>query len=240
MRRESSEHKYAIIVHSLQARIDRGTYPVGSLLPSEAELVREFGAPRSTVVRALDYLRQAGWLRSQQGRGRIVLGRPAPPMPPLPERVRRMLGAEPADVSLLRVGPTSASPRMAAALALPHRSRLVARRRLVANDGAPAALEVVYAPVELARPTGLNLSIPLPDGLVPSLLRNGAEPHHVTETLSARTPSVRETLLMRIGRRDCLVALLLVLHDRVNRPLIAIDAVVRADQPALEAAFPLV
>jgi len=239
MRRESGEHKYAIIVHSLQARIDRGTYPVGSLLPSEAELVREFGASRSTVVRALDYLRQAGWLRSQQGRGRIVLGRPAPPMPPLPERVRRMLGAEHADVTLLRVGPTSASPRMAAALALPPGSRLVARRRLVASDGAPAALEVVYAPVELARHTGLNLSVPLPAGLVPSLLQSGAEPHHVTETLSARTPSVRESLLMHIGRRDCLVALLLVVRTRDNRPLIAIDAVVRTDPSALEAVFPL-
>ena len=239
MRREPGEHKYAIIVHSLQARIDRGTYPIGSLLPSEAELVREFGTSRSTVVRALDYLRQAGWLHGQQGRGRIVLGRPAPPMPPLPDRIRRMLDAEPADVSLLRVGATWAPPRMALALALPPKSRLVARRRLVAGDEAPAALEVVYAPVELAQPTGLNLSVPLPAGLVPSLLRNGVEPHHVTETLSARTPSVRDSLLMRIGRRDCVVAVLLVLHDRDNRPLIAIDAMVRADQSALEAAFPL-
>jgi len=239
MRRESIEHKYAIIVHSLQARIDRGTYPVGSLLPSEAQLVREFGASRSTVVRALDYLRQAGWLHGQQGRGRIVLGRPAPPMPPLPDRIRRMLDAEAADISLLRVGPTSASPRMAAVLALPAGSRLVARRRLVTGDGAPAALEVLYAPVELARPTGLNLSVPLPAGLVPSLLQSGAEPHHVTETLSARTPSVRESLLMHIGRRDCVVALLLVVRTRDNRPLIAIDAVVRTDQPTLAAAFPL-
>ncbi|HZN71530.1 MAG TPA: GntR family transcriptional regulator [Micromonosporaceae bacterium] len=240
MRRESSEHKYAIIVHTLQARIDRATYPVGSLLPSEADLVREFGASRSTVVRALDYLRQASWLRSQQGRGRIVLGRPAPPMPPLPERVRRMLGAEHADITLLRVGPTSASPRMAAALALPPRSRLVARRRLVGDDETPTALEVVYAPVELARHSGVNLSVPLPDGLVPSLQRNGAEPHHVTETLSARTPSVRESLLVHIGRRDCLVALLLVLRTRDDRPLIAIEAMLRAEQPALEATFPLV
>jgi GntR family transcriptional regulator len=41
--------KYATIVNALQARIDSGAYPIGAMLPSEAQLVREFAASRSTV-----------------------------------------------------------------------------------------------------------------------------------------------------------------------------------------------
>jgi len=239
VRVEPSEHKYAVIVNALRSRMEQGIYPVGSLLPSEADVVREFGASRSTVVRALEFLRQTGWLEGRQGKGRMVLGGPAPALPPLPARIGRMLAAEPVNVTLLRVGPAAAPPRIAGGLALRARTRLVARRRLVAVDGGPATLEVVYASIDVARGTGLNVAAPLRDGLIPSLQRHGLEPHAVIETVSARLPSTRETLLMRIGRRDCVVALLLVLRDRQDRPLVAIDAMIPADQSALEASFPV-
>ena len=239
VRIEPGEHKYTVIVNILRSRMEQGTYPTGSLLPSEADLVREFGASRSTVVRALEFLRQTGWLEGHQGKGRMVLGRPAPALPPLPVRIDRMLAAEPVDVTLLRVGPVKAPPRVASALALLARARLVARRRLVAGTEGPAALEVVYAPTDVARGTGLNLAAPLQDGLIASLQRHGTEPHSVVETVSARSPSTRETLLMRIGRRDCVLAVLLVLRDRQDRPLVAIDAMIPAGRSTLEAAFPV-
>lgn len=53
---EFSPPKYAQIVTTVQRRIQDGTYPLGGLLPSETQLVREFGASRPTVVRALQVL----------------------------------------------------------------------------------------------------------------------------------------------------------------------------------------
>src|SRR6266511_3694699 len=61
---EVTPPKYVVIINALQGRIEDGTYPAGALLPSEATLTREFAAARPTVVRALEYLRQQGWIES--------------------------------------------------------------------------------------------------------------------------------------------------------------------------------
>ena len=45
--------KYAQVVAEIKRRIERGTYPPGSLLPSEHQLVAEFGVSRPTIVKSL-------------------------------------------------------------------------------------------------------------------------------------------------------------------------------------------
>src|ERR1700722_5002573 len=74
---DDSSPKYAQVVAEIRRRIERGTYPPGSLLPSEHQLVAEFGISRPTIVRALAALRQDGWIDTQQGKGSFVRGRPA-------------------------------------------------------------------------------------------------------------------------------------------------------------------
>jgi GntR family transcriptional regulator len=64
--------KYAQIVKALQERIETGFYPFGAMLPSEYQLVEEFGVSRSTIARALEILRYQGWVDAEQGRGRFV------------------------------------------------------------------------------------------------------------------------------------------------------------------------
>jgi GntR family transcriptional regulator len=91
VRIEPMPPKYAAIANALQTRIENGVYPIADMLPSEAQLVREFSASRSTVVRALEYLRQLGYIEGVQGKGRMVLGRPSAPASPRPSRVRAAL-----------------------------------------------------------------------------------------------------------------------------------------------------
>src|SRR2546429_5308462 len=69
--------KYAQVVAEIKSRVERGQYPPGSLLPSEHQLVSDFGVSRPTIVKALSALRQDGWIDTQQGRGSFVRGRPA-------------------------------------------------------------------------------------------------------------------------------------------------------------------
>src|SRR6266699_6891183 len=69
--------KYAQVVTEIKRRIERGDYPPGTLLPSEHQLVTEFGVSRPTIVKALTGLRQDGWIDTQQGKGSFVRGRPA-------------------------------------------------------------------------------------------------------------------------------------------------------------------
>jgi GntR family transcriptional regulator len=61
------------VATALRARIGRGELAVGSPVPSEAELCREFGASRGPVRQALAALRDEGLIGGGQGRRAVVL-----------------------------------------------------------------------------------------------------------------------------------------------------------------------
>jgi GntR family phosphonate transport system transcriptional regulator len=63
---------WAQIRDLLQKDIADRAYPPGSRFPSEEKLTSRFGVHRHTVRRALDALRQAGLIRTEQGRGAFV------------------------------------------------------------------------------------------------------------------------------------------------------------------------
>lgn len=68
---------YQQIADELRARIRGKTYPPGSKLPSEAELVEEFGVTRITVRRGLAVLQQEGLTETVRGKG-VFVPRPPP------------------------------------------------------------------------------------------------------------------------------------------------------------------
>ncbi|SER12585.1 transcriptional regulator, GntR family [Granulicatella balaenopterae] len=61
------------IYFELKEKIESGTYPVGSLLPSEHELVANFQVSRETIRKALRNLLEHGYIQKKQGKGSIVL-----------------------------------------------------------------------------------------------------------------------------------------------------------------------
>lgn len=63
---------YQVVVKTLQAEIVRGLFPVGSQLPSEAQLVDRFGVSRHTVRQAIRVLRDLRLVASRQGFGTVV------------------------------------------------------------------------------------------------------------------------------------------------------------------------
>ncbi|NLU67357.1 GntR family transcriptional regulator [Streptomyces sp. HNM0574] len=67
----SSRHRH--IADALRRAITDGGYPVGSALPSEAELAAEYGASRGTVRQAVAALVTEGLVGSRQGARRTVL-----------------------------------------------------------------------------------------------------------------------------------------------------------------------
>jgi GntR family transcriptional regulator of arabinose operon len=64
--------KYQQVVETVKSEILSGRYQPGQKLPSEAALVKRFGASRITVGRALRELRQAGLIQSRAGSGSYV------------------------------------------------------------------------------------------------------------------------------------------------------------------------
>ncbi|MEV0383130.1 GntR family transcriptional regulator [Nonomuraea sp. NPDC050643] len=66
--------RYELIADELRDEILSGAHPVGSQLPSEAELAGRFRAARGTVRQAVAVLAAEGLVGSRQGARRIVLG----------------------------------------------------------------------------------------------------------------------------------------------------------------------
>lgn len=69
--------RYQEISDILSRRIERGTYKVGKLLPTESELCAEFEVSRYTIQGALRRLTEAGLVRRRQGSGSQVLAQRA-------------------------------------------------------------------------------------------------------------------------------------------------------------------
>jgi GntR family transcriptional regulator len=70
--RTSAGTLYHQILQGLTGRIESGEIGVGDRLPSEADLVAEFGVSRTTARRALDELRRQGLVRREPGRGTFL------------------------------------------------------------------------------------------------------------------------------------------------------------------------
>jgi GntR family transcriptional regulator len=60
----------------LLARIESGDLQPGQAVDSEKDLMDRFGVARSTVRRAVAYLRETGAVRTVPGRGSYVVGKP--------------------------------------------------------------------------------------------------------------------------------------------------------------------
>lgn len=63
----------AKLVQTLGDRIAKGTYPRGDKLPSEIEMIEEFGVSRTVVREAIATLKASGLVSTHQGVGAFVL-----------------------------------------------------------------------------------------------------------------------------------------------------------------------
>src|ERR1700722_13766718 len=154
---DDSSPKYAQVVAEIRRRIERGTYPPGSLLPSEHQLVAEFGVSRPTIVRSLASLRQDGWIDTQQGKGSFVRGRPALADAERTRPAHGVLDLAEAELAgeLVQAGVKLAPPHVTALLGLPAGARAFVRQRLLSDDGEPVELASAWLPLEIAQGTDL-------------------------------------------------------------------------------------
>lgn len=65
---------YRKIEETIRERIENGTYPPGSQLPTEMELIKEFNTSRLTISKSLSHLVAEGLITRTRGRGSFVKG----------------------------------------------------------------------------------------------------------------------------------------------------------------------
>lgn len=71
---DGPEPLYVQLAGVIEARIASGEYQPNRRVPSEADLVEEFGVARPTVRAAIDLLRERGLVRTVRGKGTFVVG----------------------------------------------------------------------------------------------------------------------------------------------------------------------
>ena len=179
---EYTPPKYAQVIDELRRRIESGEYPPGSLLPSEHQLSDEFQIARPTVVRALRVLRQDGWIETQQGKGSFVRGRPAlaglESLRTGEQALNRDESREPGD--LIEAGPAAPPARVAALLGAAGKGEVLARKRVVRQDGEASELVTWWVPAALADGTDLASAELLHGGVRGHLARRkGVRVDHV-------------------------------------------------------------
>ncbi|MFD9717594.1 GntR family transcriptional regulator [Streptomyces sp. NPDC059076] len=233
---EVAAPKYVRLAQTIQGRIEDGTYPPGSRVPSENQLVQSFGMSRPTVVRALDLLKRDGWLESRQGYGTIVRGRPEV----VEQRDRRGPAALEREESqapgrLVHVGLVAVPPRVASVLGVPKRAKVLQRRFLVEQDGEAVELVSSYFPSSLSEGTDLAQQAPLDQSARTHLeARKKVRFDHVTERVSARlvVPVEAELLGMREG--DPVLSVLVVASDVSGQAWQVVEVLLPADRHELE------
>lgn len=208
-------------------------------MPSENQLAAEFGASRSTVLKALSILRQDGWIESHQGRGHLVRGRPRGRVSP--GYAREALGqSETAGVELLHVGPVLASAQIAAALRIPEGTPVYERRRRTVVEGEPVDLVHVFVPVEIAVGTEIAKPEPIPAGLLAHIeLRKGHRGDYVEERLTCRAATPDEADVLAVSAGEPVLHVVLSVHEAAGLPLAAALLVMPGSRHEIEDAYPL-
>ncbi|MFE2812689.1 GntR family transcriptional regulator [Streptomyces nigra] len=233
--------KYVRLAQTIQRRIEDGTYPPGTRVPSENQLVQAFGMSRPTVVRALELLKRDGWLESRQGYGTIVRGRPAV----VEQKDRRGRDALERDESqtsgrLVEVGQVPVPARVASALGLPKRAKVLVRRFLVEEDGEAVELVSSYFPAGLVDGTELDISEALSGSARQQLeTRKKIRFDHVTERVSARLPEGDEAELLDLPEGAPVLSVLVIACDASGQALQVSDVLLPADRQELEDTYRL-
>jgi GntR family transcriptional regulator len=241
MEHDDAAPKYARLVAELKHRIGRGTYPPGTLLPSEHQLVVEFGVSRPTVVRSLSELRRDGWIGTQQGKGSFVRGRPAladvqrsRPAGDVLELPEDQLAGD-----LVAAGVKLAPPHVRELLGLAPGAKAFLRQRLVCEDGEPVELASAWFPLELAAGTSLAspelLSVSVRDHVQ---ARKKVRYDHAVERITARRPAGEEAGLLHTTPDAPVLSVIVTAYDAAGQPLQVADLVLPGERHELKDTYP--
>ena len=236
MENDYAPPKYAQVVAEIKRRIEGGQYAPGTLLPSEHQLVGEFGVSRPTVVRALGALRQDGWIDTEQGKGSFVRGRPAftdvertRPADDVLELAEIELSGE-----LVQAGVKLAPPHVIALLKLKPGAKAFLRQRLLSQDGEPVKLASAWFPLELAAGTDLASPELLGESIREHLrARKKVRFDHATERITARHPAGEEAALLQVGADVPVLSVIVTAYDATGAPLHVADLVLPGERHEL-------
>lgn len=217
------DSKYRLVADQLIAAIDRGEYPVGSVLPPLRELTARFDVARGTARAAVAVLVGEGLAVVRQGVGTLVcasrpVSRPTPPMPPATPRTGHP--------EVVLSGWTSADAEVATRLGVASGSLVVHRIRHHRTGRRIVQIDQQWVPAAVAGRIEEHTGQDIADrddtpyaNLTDLMRRAGLNPVVAAVTLSARMPEQPECTTMRIQATRPVLVAHHVVHDCTGRPV---------------------
>ncbi len=210
---------YQQIRDELRQRILSGVYGVHDKLPSEANLMQEFGVSRITVRQALRDMHREGYLFSTQGKGTFVR------KPKAIQDVQSLQGFDEAmrrqgyttSARVLNIAEVTPNNDVAVALQLSQTQTVVEVRRVRYLNHKPVSVDVSYFPREIgARLWGRDLSV----DIFPMLENELDIPlGHASLTLGAAACTPELALLLDLEAQSPILQVQRLTHDKNNTPI---------------------
>jgi GntR family transcriptional regulator len=201
---------YQRIASDLRERIHRGELAPGAQIPTEAELMEQYGKSRSTVRNALVVLRSAGLVEGGSTRGNFV--REHRPLTITATRYERERGASANDAYKDEVEAQGrkhraeftlvilpATQAIADRLSVEVDTFVVCRSEILYLDDRPNAIQTSYYPMDIAAETELAKKEDIPRGTIRVLKELGHEEVGHRDEVSPRMPTEEEERLLQLG-----------------------------------------
>lgn len=223
---------YQQIAADLRTQILSGTLQEGDRLPSEAELMADYGVSRIVVRQAADVLVNEGLVAKKHGQGSFV----RPTTPPRKRIIGDFYGKRPTSspfaASAKASGQvpeweyqsreTTATKAIAARLDIEPGAAVMRTNYTFFGDGEPVMISTSYEPLSLTRGTPIQQPEGGPvAGVVPRMDSIGKHVTHVVEDVHARSPRPHEYETLKVS---------------AGTPVMAIERTYYADDEAVETA----
>ncbi len=222
---------YHQIYLTLRDQIANGNYAHDDFLPTEQELIRQYGVSRITAKRALDELKMDGLVVRARGRGtRVQTANRVPsvraPIEGLVENILAM-GLK-TEVELLEFDYVPADRDMAAALKCAVGDIVQRAVRVRSLDGEPFSHLVTHVPEAIGRTYTRRELATRP--LLLLLERSGASISHAEQVLTATLAGGGVAQLLNVPVGAALLRIMRTVYDQNGRPVEHIVGSYRPDR----------
>lgn len=217
---------YLQLADELRTAIRRGNYPPGSKLPTEWELVQQYGTSRSTVTQALAVLKAEGLLVATTGVGTFVRATPRVRLaasrfsagnrrPGIgPWQATTKAAGLPGYVELFAVERVAAERSVAAGLDLAEGDTVIVRRRHLGIEGRGHVMVYDgFYPADLFDGTPIETQTTRLGGIANTFADLGIHPTRATETVGGRLATDDESVLLQLPKRSPVLTVVRVTRD---------------------------
>jgi GntR family transcriptional regulator len=228
---EQPQARYKQVAELLREAIHRGDYASGATLPSQPQLAREYGLNQSSISRAIAMLQAEGLIRTEHGRGSVVLDIPTV------KRVRRIdkdyrtsPGGSSYAEQVSQAGRTPSAPliqceaivpppEVAEVLNLGEGEEVLIRKRHMLAEEKPIQIATSYIPMDVAGSVDLAFPDTGPSGMYARIAERGFGPVRFTEDIEVRPADTAEADFLNIANGQPVFAILRTAFASDDRPV---------------------